>query len=118
MIDKFLEVGFKNLGQIMTIHGQLHFEKIDTENNHSNVIWAVLTDKETLYIGETKNHIEGVIKDLLNGNANRATRNKTHELIIDQIVKNKIYLLIDKSDFNSKAELIKQFMPIGNSNGK
>ena len=92
MIDKFLELGFKNLGQITTINSQLHFEKIDTENNLSNVIWAVLTDKETLYIGETINHIEDVIKDLLNGNANRATRNKTHELITDQIAKNKIYL--------------------------
>lgn len=118
MIDKFLELGFKNLGQFMTIHGEMHFEKIDKENNQSNVIWAVLTDKEPLYIGKTINHIEDVIEDLLNGNANRATRNKIHELIIDQIVKNKVYLFIDKSDINSKEDLIKEFKPIGNSNGK
>lgn len=118
MIDKFLELGFKNIGQFKKMQGELHFEKIHQGNNQSNVIWALLSENETLYIGETINNIEDVIKDLINGNANRATRNKTHELLTEHIVKNKVYLFIDESDLNSKTDLVKQYKPIGNSHGK
>ncbi|MEJ5106653.1 hypothetical protein [Chryseobacterium sp. MYb328] len=118
MKEKFLELGFKEIGEFKSLTLKLDLERIYENYNPSNIVWTVLTDEEILYIGETINSINEVIKDLENGNINRDTRNKIHLLITEHILKNRIYLFVDESGINTKEDLIRQFQPFGNNHKK
>lgn len=118
MIDKFLELGVRNFGQFMIKNEELSFNRINEEYNPNNVIWIVATEKQNLYIGETIDPINIVLKDLVKGNRNRATRDKIHSLIKDYSKKTLVYFLVGEMDKHSKQDLIDSFCPIGNKKGK
>ena len=116
MIDKFLALGFRNVGQFDWSKNELSFDKLVKENS-ANVIYAVATDNDALYIGETIHSIDDVLKDLVDGNENRPTRNRIH-LLVEEYSRNSIvYLLVNEVSQISKQNLIEQFRPVGNING-
>ncbi len=116
MKNKFLELGFKEVGHFIKNNDKkLDLVRVNVNYNSSNVVWLVITKNELLYVGETINEINDVVKDLEKGNKNRQTRNKIHLLIGEFILKNEVYLFVDDLGVNSKQDLIKEFAPIGNS---
>lgn len=116
MIDKFSALGFTNFGQFNLSKSELSFENL-RKAYPSNVIYAVVTDKEALYIGETINSSDYVLKDLVNGNENRDTRNRIHSLVKEYSRNSIVYFLVIEASQNSKQDLIEQFSPVGNING-
>ena len=116
MIDQFSALGFTNFGQFNLSKIGLSFDNLHKEYP-SNVIYAVVTDKEALYIGETINSIDDVLKDLVNGNENRDTRNRIHSLVEEYGRNSIVYFLVNEASQNSKQYLIEQFSPDGNING-
>jgi hypothetical protein len=118
MIDDFLNLGFSSVGQFSIVKNQLDFERIHVNYNPANIIYAVLTDRQPLYVGETEHEMNIVLKDLINGNTNRATRDRIHLLIKENVNKCNVYFLVDSSGLNSKENLIRQFNSKGNINGK
>lgn len=117
MTDKFSALGFRNVGQFNLSKNEMFFENLRKECL-SNVIYVVVTDKEALYIGETINSIDNVLKDLVNGNKNRDTRNRIHSLVEEYSRKSIVYFLVNEASENSKQDLIKEYSPVGNINGK
>jgi hypothetical protein len=117
MIDKYLKLGFKNLGQFSLNNNELSFKRIYTDYNPSNIIWLVCTDKEAVYVGETIDAMNIVLKDIVNGNRNRATRDKVHSLIKEFSFNDNVYFLVCEASKHSKHSLIELFSPIGNKNG-
>lgn len=118
MINEFLELGFEKIGQFKLRNRNLDFERINVDYNPANILYAVLTETQTLYIGETKDEMNIVLKDLIDGNRNRSTRNRIHLLIKEAVDNAEIHFMVAKSSVNSKKYLIKKFQPIGNKNGK
>lgn len=119
MKDKFLALGFREVGHFVK-NNSSNYEliRVHVDYNPSNIVWAVLTDSEVIYVGETIDEINKVIKDLEKGNKNRATRNNIHLLMGEYLNKTNVYLFVDESGVNLKEDLIKNFVPIGNKNGK
>ena len=117
MVDNFLELGFNKVGQFQLHDGVLYFRPINFEYDTSIIVYSVLTDTETLYIGETINMMSGVLKDLTEGNPNRATRDRIHSLIKEYSKNSIVYFVVNEASQNSKQDLIERFSPVGNING-
>lgn len=117
-MKNFLALGFINTGKFKLLNEVLEFERIDVDYNPQNIVWSIVTDSEVLYVGETKDDINTVVKDLESGNKHRETRDRIHTLIKQYVIKDSIYLLVDVTGKNSKQDLIKKLSPVGNLNGK
>jgi hypothetical protein len=118
MMDKFLALGFRNVGHFTLNNNELSFERIQEEYNPSNILWVVVTNKHALYVGETVDPMNIVLKDLVRGNENRATRNRIHTLIKEYSQNSVVHFLVDEVSKYSKQDLIEKFSPVGNINGK
>lgn len=95
----------------------MSFEHIQQDYNPSNILWVVVTDKEALYVGETIDPMNIVLKDLVSGNENRATRNRIHVMVKDQSRISIVYFLIGEKSGFSKQDVIEKFSPVGHING-
>lgn len=118
MIESLLELGFMSVGRFMLSNAALDFERVDVDYNPNNIVWVIATNIKVLYVGETNDDMNTVVKDLEYGNKHRATRDRIHSLIEEYATKYEVYLLVDTIGKNSKQDLIKKFSPSGNLNGK
>jgi len=118
MIESLLELGFIKVGRFMLSNETLDFERVDVNYNPHNIVWVIATNIEVLYVGETNDDMNTVVKDLEYGNKHRATRDRIHSLIEEYATKCEVYLLIDITGNNLKQDLITKFLPVGNLNGK
>jgi hypothetical protein len=116
-MENLLALGFINVGKFKLLNEVLDFERVNTDHNPHNIVWVITTDNEILYVGETQDDMNTVVKDLERGNKNRKTRDRIHALIKQYAIKDTVYLLVDVTGKNSKQDLITKFSPVGNLNG-
>ena len=118
MVDKFLGLGFRNVGHFILSNNELFFERIQQDYDPSNILWVAVTDNEALYVGESIDPMNIVLKDLVKGNENRATRNRIHAMVKNKSRISIVYFLVSKKSGLSKQELIEKFSPVGNIKSK
>jgi len=111
MLDKLLKAGFNNVGQF-DFSPELIFNKADVNYNFSNIIYAIVNEKQVLYIGESQRSLDEVIKRLLRGSVHQETIHKIHNLIRDNIKsQHKVYLIYMEPSLQTKKDFIQQYKP-------